>query len=103
MNVWEVLVPVRANDGKKFKKKFHRAWDARVREVAGGLTIMKPGKGQWISPAGQLYQERMIPVRIVCTEPQIQDVARLVREHYDQEVAAVFMIGQEYFFMGATR
>jgi len=35
---------------KIIKRGFHQTWDAKVRKISGGLTIMKPAKGNWVSP-----------------------------------------------------
>lgn len=45
--LWEILVPVASNEGKRFKKKWHRKWDAKVAKIAKGLTILSPHKGSW--------------------------------------------------------
>ena len=72
--IWEILVPTVRNDGRPFRLRYHRVWDAKVRAISGGLTVMKAAKGQWISQAGDLFEERMIPVRIMCTRDQIEEI-----------------------------
>jgi len=54
--LWEILVPTISNDGK---------------QVAGGLTITPPVKGQWIGFNKDLFTERNIPVRIMCNKVMI--------------------------------
>jgi len=45
--LWEVLVPtVRRVGGRPYRTRFHRVWDAKVRALTGGLTILTPVKGQ---------------------------------------------------------
>lgn len=93
--MWEILVPtVRPNtSGKKFfTTRFHRTWDARVRAITGGLTIMAPSKGQWVSPEGTLFKERMIPVRIVCTEAEIGTIMRMTCDQYEQEAVLAYKV-----------
>lgn len=58
--------------------------DEKVRAITGGLTILSPAKGQWVSPSGELFKERMIPVQVACTEEQIEQIADLTAKHYDQ-------------------
>lgn len=82
--LWEILVPQAFNDGHHIPVSHHQVWDEWVRTVAGGLTILKPTKGIWTSPVGEIFREGMIPVRIVCTEAQIQTIIDFTNEHYDQ-------------------
>ena len=83
--LWEILVPtVRRVGGKPYRTRFHRVWDAKVRAISKGLTILKPAKGQWISNTGELHKERMIPVRIACSEQDIYRIIDLTLEYYDQ-------------------
>lgn len=96
--LWEILVPtVRPNtDGTKFfKTRYHRVWDEKVRAISGGMTILNPVKGQWVSPAGELFRERMIPVRIVATREEIEKVIDLALEHYEQEAIMAYEISSE--------
>ena len=85
--LWEILVPHHDNAGVSFKVPYHREWDAKVREITGGLTIFKPSKGQWVS-GDRVYFDKMIPVRIYCTEKEIDEIIKITLNHYDQE--AVF-------------
>jgi len=73
-SLWEILVPTIRPDrpGKFFTTKYHRVWDAKVRAIAGGLTIFKPAKGEWTSLEGTIFEERIISVRIACTQSQIE-------------------------------
>jgi hypothetical protein len=82
--MFEILVPTLRNDGKPFRTRYHRVWDQKVREISGGLTIFQPVKGQWISKEGQLFTERMIPVRIICSDEQIMNIIRFTMKYYDQ-------------------
>ena len=103
--MWEILIPtVRPNtDGKKFfKLRYHKIWDARVRHITGGLTIMTPTKGQWVSPHGALFEERMIPVRIVATRTEIDEVLNMTLVHYEQEAVLCYKISSEVIFKTAA-
>lgn len=93
--MWEILVPtVRPNtDGTRFfTARYHRIWDAKVREISGGLTIMPPSKGQWVSPHGILFTERMIPVRIMATREQIEEIMDYTAEYYQQEAVMCYKV-----------
>lgn len=95
MNLYEILVPTVRNDGRPFRTRFHRVWDAKVRAITGGLTILAPAKGQWVSPQGQLFSERMIPVRIACTAEQIEKIADMTAAYYDQLAILFYKISDE--------
>lgn len=92
MKFWEILVPTIKNDGTPVKTKFHKVWDEKVREISGGLTIIPPIKGQWISHDGELFNERMIPVRICCTEEQIEKIGDMTAEYYEQKAIMYYLI-----------
>ena len=74
--LFEILVPT-IMDGKPIRTRFHKVWDQKIRKITNGLTILKPAVGNWISPDGELFVERMIPVRIFATEEQINLIAVL--------------------------
>ena len=92
MNHYEILVPTQRNDGRPIRTRFHRVWDARVRAITGGLTILAPAKGQWVSPQGELLAERMIPVRIVCTPEQIEQIADMTAAYYEQLAVLFYQV-----------
>lgn len=96
MKFWEILVPTISNEGKPYRVRYHRVWDAKVREIAGGLTIIKPITGQWVNPKdNQLFQERMIPVRIACSKEQIDQIADITAKHYDQKAIMYYLISED--------
>lgn len=82
--MWETLVPTVRNEGRPYRTRYHRVWDKRVREISGGLTITPPVKGTWLSDSGDLYMERMIPVRIACTSHEIEAIAEFTKSYYNQ-------------------
>lgn len=96
--LYEILVPANDNYGEEIPIDKHRIWDGLVREVAGGLTIMGEAKGQWTSLSGQIFYDIMIPVRVVCTEEQIKQIARLTLCYYDQEAVLHYRISEEVIF-----
>ena len=95
--MWEILVPTekRLEPGKFYKTKYHKVWDEKVRSISGGLTIMTPAKGQWVSPCGTLFVERMIPVRIIATREQIEDIIDMTMEYYDQLAILCYKVSDE--------
>lgn len=95
--MWEILVPtVRpSTEGKFFSTRYHRVWDAKVRAISGGLTIMTPSKGQWYAPSGELFIERMIPVRIMCTRAEIDLIIDLTLKYYDQQAILCYKVSDE--------
>jgi len=102
--LWELLVPtVRPNtDGEKFfTLRYHRVWDQKVREITRGLTVMPPTKGQWISPSGTLFVERMIPVRIIATRAQIEEIMDMTLAFYEQQAILCYRISDEVFIRTA--
>lgn len=95
MDLWEVLVPTQKNNGKPIRTRYHRVWDAKVREITGGLTVLPVAKGQWVSGDGELFSERMIPVRIACTEEQIQKIIDMTIKYYDQLAVMAYRISDK--------
>lgn len=96
--LWEILVPTvkpNTNGEKFFTVRFHRVWDKKVLEISNGLTIMSPSKGQWISPHGATFKERMIPVRLMASRDEIKKIAKFTAEYYGQEAVMVYKISDE--------
>ena len=103
-SMWEILVPTvvpNTNSEKFFKTRYHRVWDNKVRLITGGLTIMPPAKGQWVSPHGTIFEERMIPVRIVASRHEIEKVIDMTLEYYSQEAVLCYKISDEVIFKTA--
>lgn len=93
--LWEILVPtIHRTSGKPIRTRFHRVWDAKVRAVSGGLTILAPAKGQWLSADSTLFSERMIPVRIACSQEEIEKIATLTLEYYDQLAVMYYRVSE---------
>jgi len=90
-NLYEILVPCQWNSGEPIRTRHHRVWDERVRRISGGLTILRPGKGQWVHD-GHLYEDRVIPVRVLCTQAQIHKIAEITIEHYEQEAVMYYQL-----------
>ncbi len=69
-------------------------WDQKVRQIANGLTILAPAKGQWVSQTGELFAERMIPVRIACTKDQIELISDMTAAYYDQLAIMYYLVSE---------
>ena len=93
--MWEILVPTVHANGTPIKTRFHKVWDKRVYEITGGLTILAPTKGKWVSPAGGLFEERMIPVRIACTRKEIDEIVDMTLKYYDEEAVLAYKVSEE--------
>jgi len=87
-SLWEILVPTTRNNGKPIHTRFHRVWDSKVRAISGGLTIMPVAKGQWYHHE-ELFSERMIPVRLLATKDEIDQVIDVTLQHYDDQLAVL--------------
>jgi len=90
--MWEILVPHSDNDNNKYPIEHHWAWDEYVKKISGGLTIHRVAIGQWISPEGSLFKDKMIPVRILCTEPEIENIIEFTIKHYNQEAVLAYEV-----------
>lgn len=97
--LWEILVPTVRNDGRPFRLRYHKVWDERVKAVAGGLTVVTPVRGTWVSPTAEVFKERMIPVRIMCTRDEILEIARMSKTYYEQEAIMVYKVSDEVFIV----
>lgn len=98
ISMWEILVPTvrRLSPGKFYTTRYHKVWDSKVREITGGLTIMSPAKGQWLNPTtGEFFNERMIPVRILASREEMEQVINLTLKYYDQLAVLCYKISDE--------
>ena len=96
-SMWEILVPTekRLEPGVFYRTRYHKVWDEKVRAISGGLTIMKPAKGQWVSPCGTTFIERMIPVRIIASREEIEKIVDMTMIYYDQLAILAYKISDE--------
>ena len=102
MLLWEILVPTQFDDTKEeISVEHHREWDRLVREVSGGLTMLRSATGQWVH-LGEVQQESVIPVRLIATREQMEEIAKFTARHYRQKVIMVYKISDEVLFMTAT-
>lgn len=84
-HLWELMIPVKSNGGKRFTARHHSIWEAAVLAISGGLTILQQVRGYWLDDEGKLYREPMIPVRFTASAEQAKKLADLALEHYDQK------------------
>lgn len=108
LRLFEILVPAQfANkvdeDGFPINIpiEMHRFWDMKVLAITGGLTIRQAAKGLWKSKIGEevITEEPMIPVRIACTNTQMQEIAQFTKEWYQQEAIMYYKLSDEVFFI----
>lgn len=97
--LWEIMVPAELK-GKEVPVSTHEKWDKKVRDITGGLTILKAAKGQWISPSKKICIEKVIPVRIACSENDIKAIAKMTLRFYDQEQVMFYKVSNEVYFIG---
>lgn len=99
-NLYEILVPtVHRLTNKPITTRYHKVWDKKVYEITGGMTIMPPSKGRWISNQGDLYEERVIPVRIACTRSQMDAIMAMTMVYYDQLAVMAYKISEEVLYI----
>lgn len=101
MKLYEILVPCQWNNGKPIRRKHHQEWDSRVREISGGLTVMKPAIGQWVHE-GDVYKDRTIPVRIMCSDSAMERIASMTIEHYEQLAVMYHVVSNDARVVEAT-
>jgi hypothetical protein len=93
-SLYRILVPTVRNDGRPFNLRYHRVWDAKVREITGGLTIMPVAKGQWVN-GNDLFVERMIPVELMATEKQMIEIVAITLAYYEQLAVMWYRISDD--------
>jgi len=99
--LYEILVPTQYGDTlKPIKTRHHKVWDERVQKISGGLTILSPGKGKWIYK-GVEYPERVIPVRIMCSEEQMGEIVKITIQHYRQKAVMYYVLSNEVYIVHA--
>jgi|SRR6185369_12758088 len=91
--LWEILVPCEMN-GRPARTRHHKGWDEKIRRISGGLTVYKPGRGQWVNSEGTLHEDRVIPVRVCCTESELNKILDITLEHYNQEAIFAYLVSE---------
>ncbi len=97
--MWEIFVPASSND-QEFTYDHHKKWDDYVKSLAGGLTIMKTAKGEWIdSSTDKVYKDRIIPVRIKCSKKNIKKIIEFTITHYNQEAVLAYKVSDKVYLI----
>ncbi len=101
IDMWEIYVPKYNAQGSVNN---HTKWDQYVCNLAGGLTVLGSQVGKYQSADEntvaaahadgfkQIIRERMIPVRIACTESNIKKIADFTCEFYFQEAVLYYKV-----------
>ncbi len=95
--VWEILVPAENNSGVEFTLEHHKKWDEFVKNLTGGLTIMKSAKGQWIYNK-KTYFDKVIPCRIACSPKKIKKIIDFTIKHYEQKAVYAYKVSKTVIF-----
>jgi len=97
MELWEILVPtLMGKTNKPVRTKHHKQWDKYVRKLSNGLTILHPVKGQWVElESNELFEERMIPVRIACSEQDMNKIIQFTLTHYKQLAVMAYQLSNK--------
>jgi hypothetical protein len=97
--LFEILVPTMYGDTvKPISTKHHKEWDKVVRSLSGGLTILKVGKGQWIYQ-NNLFEERVIPVRIFTDDKTMKKIIDFSFQHYRQIAIMYYVVSTECYIV----
>ena len=92
--MWEILVPASSKE-QEFSYEHHKKWDEYVKSLAGGLTILKTAKGEWINPNGISIADRVIPVRIRCKKKHIKKIINFTLSHYNQQAVLAYRVSDK--------
>ena len=102
-NLYEILVPTKYGDNlKPIRTAHHKSWDRYIRSLSGGLTILSPARGQWVHE-NRLFEERVIPVRIMCSESTMTQVVRFTAKHYRQKAVMFFLLSDQCFIFTSSK
>ena len=101
--LWEILVPRQFNSGKPVSTRHHQEWDRKVIKLTGGLTIGSAVKGKWSNDESILFYDGNIPVRLMCSEEIIEEVALMTIEHYRQEAVMFYLVSSTARVVAASK
>lgn len=94
MKLYEILVPTIYGDTMKpIRTRHHKNWDKYVLKLTNGLTILKPGSGKWVYQ-GSEYFEKVIPVRIFCSEKDMEKIVKFTLTHYRQHAVMFYVVSE---------
>jgi hypothetical protein len=99
-HLYRILVPTKYEDTQApVSTKHHKEWDKYVMTITNGLTILKPTtKGLWVHE-GKIYEDRVIPVEIFCTDKEIECIAKFTKKHYRQISVMYAKLSSEVFYV----
>jgi len=93
--LFEIIVPTKYGDNlKPIRTKHHKEWDKRVMKISGGMTILSAGKGKW-TYKGDEYPEKVIPVRVMCSDADMEKIVKITLEHYRQKAVMYYVLSNE--------
>jgi len=94
--LYEILVPTKFGmpKVKKIPKKHHKKWDQVIQGISGGLTILAPSKGRWTFDSKE-FHEKILPVRILCEEADIEKIIEFTISHYRQHAVMYYVISDQ--------
>ena len=118
MELWEVLVPkthlvevVRFNPITHVGNKgfvvedipldHHKLFDDFVKNITDGLTIGRTNVGYWVDNKDTI-REKMIQVRIYCTQNQINEIVEFTAKHYQQKAVMFYKVSDKVFIYKPT-
>ena len=98
--LFEILVPTRYGDmpDRPIRTKHHKEWDKFIRKISGELTLLTPAKGQWIFES-ETFEEKVIPVRIFCSEADMKRIVNFSLDHYRQKAIMYYVVSNECFII----
>jgi hypothetical protein len=93
--LFEILIPTIYGDTMRpIRTKHHLEYDKRIQKISGGLTILSPAKGKWVYK-GEEYPEKVIPVRIMCNDSDMNKIVKITLEHYRQKAVMYYVLSNE--------
>jgi len=97
MKLFEILVPTLYGDTERpIRTVHHRNWDKYVMSLSGGITILQPGRGKWISETTtNLIAEKVIPVRVMCTPAIMDRIIAFTLTHYRQQAVMYYVVSSD--------
>ena len=98
-SLWTILVPRFSNEGEEFDLQFHKLWDEKVKEISGGLTILRTAKGSWIDTDKKDFSEEMIPVMIRCTKKEIKKITNYTINYYNQKAIFYYLQSKKTYIL----
>lgn len=90
MKMWEILVP---------EASPNQEWVDKIISIAGGATIGSCNIGWWVNDDSEPILDNITPVKILCTEAKIKEIAEYTREYYDQICVMYYLLSKQTFLV----